>query len=196
MGKTKENKKGKYGFILVIIVLLIGVLIFINYKRIRALNNLNRILEPTKIETNVKIPEGILMVTNEYSGDIESFKVVLKSLDDFVYNVVPRYVKETRNASDDNLKTFYEINKDVIAMECGLDTFEDYNKLVKELSKIKGDELKVKDYYIETTSIDVKYNRVEAILVIQCEGEENLEVRISLNSITKVEYSPIIYKAK
>ena len=173
MGKTKEKKKGKYGFILVIIVLLIGVLIFINYKRIRALNNLNRILEPTKIETNVKIPEGILMVTNEYSGDIESFKVVLKSLDDFVYNVVPRYVKETRNTSDDNLKTFYEINKDVIAMECGLDTFEDYNKLVKELSKIKGDELKVKDYYIETTSIDVKYNRVEAILVIQCEGEEN-----------------------
>lgn len=194
--KTNNNeliiKNIKKGILLIIIGALIVTLFNLEY--IFAKLNLNKILD-SNISKDVHVPEGILRITSEYDGDIESYKVILKSLEDVAENVIPKYYELSVNKSDEEIKTYFEKHKKVILMETGIETVEEYLAFTETLKTLKSDELVIQDYYVDITTILIKYNRIEAKFVFEYENGQSVVLNARLNNITQKNASPIKYTA-
>ena len=195
--KKKTNneliiKNIKKGILLIIIGALIVTLFNLEY--IFAKLNLNKILD-SKISDDVHVPEGVLRITSEYNGDIESYKVILKSLEDVAENVIPKYYELSVNKSDEEIKTYFEKHKKVILMETGIETVEEYLAFTETLKTLKSDELVIQDYYVDITTILIKYNRIEAKFVFEYENGQSVVLNARLNNITQKNASPIKYTA-
>lgn len=197
--KTNNEKKNLFKILkillLIILVSCIGALIY-NYQYIMAKMKLNEILEDNKpLGEDVYYPDGLLNVTHEYDGDISSYKVVLKSLEHFAKDTLPKYYVETKDMDDEVLTQYYERHKKRIQVETGMETVEEYLAFAKYLNKFDFDELVVSEYYVNILAVDPKYNRVDAEMVFLTDNKEEIEVAISLKSITKKNTSPIVYTA-
>ena len=194
--KTNNNeliiKNIKKGILLIIIGALIVTLFNLEY--IFAKLNLNKIWD-SNISKDVHVPEGILRITSEYDGDIESYKVILKSLEDVAENVIPKYYELSVNKSDEEIKTYFEKHKKVILMETGIETVEEYLAFTETLKTLKSDELVIQDYYVDITTILIKYNRIEAKFVFEYENGQSVVLNARLNNITQKNASPIKYTA-
>ena len=195
--KKKTNneliiKNIKKGILLIIIGALIVTLFNLEY--IFAKSNLNKILD-SKISDDVHVPEGVLRITSEYNGDIESYKVILKSLADVAENVIPKYYEVSVDKSDEEIKTYFEKHKKVILMETGIETVEEYLAFTETLKTLKSDELVIQDYYVDITTILIKYNRIEAKFVFEYENGQSVVLNARLNNITQKNASPVKYIA-
>lgn len=196
--KNKTNnteliiKNIKKGILLIIIGALIVTLFNLEY--IFAKSNLNKILD-SKIADDVHVPEGILRITSEYKGDIESYKVILKSLADVAENVIPKYYELSVGRSDDEIKTYFEKHHKVILIETGIDTVDEYLAFTKTLNTLKSNEFVIQDYYVDITTILIKYNRIEANFVFEYENGQTVVLNAVLNNITQKNASPIKYTA-
>ena len=194
--KTNNNeliiKNIKKGILLIIIGALIVTLFNLEY--IFAKSNLNKILD-SKISDDVHVPEGVLRITSEYNGDIESYKVILKSLADVAENVIPKYYEVSVDKSDEEIKTYFEKHKKVILIETGIETVDEYLALTETLKTLKSNEFVIKDYYVDITTILIKYNRIEANFVFEYENGQNVVLNAVLNNITQKNASPVKYIA-
>lgn len=195
--KKKTNneliiKNIKKGILLIIIGALIVTLFNLEY--IFAKSNLNKILD-SKISDDVHVPEGILRITSEYNGDIESYKVILKSLADVAENVIPKYYEVSVDKSDEEIKTYFEKHKKVILIETGIETVDEYLAFTETLKTLKSNEFVIKDYYVDITTILIKYNRIEANFVFEYENGQNVVLNAVLNNITQKNASPVKYIA-
>ena len=194
--KTNNNeliiKNIKKGILLIIIGALIVTLFNLEY--IFAKSNLNKILD-SKISDDVHVPEGILRITSEYNGDIESYKVILKSLADVAENVIPKYYEVSVDKSDEEIKTYFEKHKKVILIETGIETVDEYLAFTETLKTLKSNEFVIKDYYVDITTILIKYNRIEANFVFEYENGQNVVLNAVLNNITQKNASPVKYIA-
>ena len=182
----------KKGILLIIIGALIVTLFNLEY--IFAKSNLNKILD-SKISDDVHVPEGVLRITSEYNGDIESYKVILKSLADVAENVIPKYYELSVNKSDEEIKTYFEKHKKVILIETGIETVDEYLAFTETLKTLKSNEFVIKDYYVDITTILIKYNRIEANFVFEYENGQNVVLNAVLNNITQKNASPVKYIA-
>lgn len=194
--KTNNNeliiKNIKKGILLIIIGALIVTLFNLEY--IFAKSNLNKILD-SKISDDVHVPEGVLRITSEYNGDIESYKVILKSLADVAENVIPKYYEVSVDKSDEEIKTYFEKHKKVILIETGIETVDEYLAFTETLKTLKSNEFVIKDYYVDITTILIKYNRIEANFVFEYENGQNVVLNAVLNNITQKNASPVKYIA-
>ena len=196
--KNKTNntdliiKNVKKGILLIIIGALIVTLFNLEY--IFAKSNLNKILD-SNISKDVHVPEGILRVTSEYNGDIESYKVVLKSIADVAENVIPKYYEVTVGKSTDELKTYFEKHHKVILIETGIETADEYLAFAETLKTLNSNEFVVQDYYVDITTILIKYNRIETNIVFEYENGQSVVLNAVLNNITPKDASPIKYLA-
>ena len=195
--KKKTNneliiKNIKKGILLIIIGALIVTLFNLEY--IFAKSNLNKILD-SKISDDVHVPEGVLRITSEYNGDIESYKVILKSLADVAENVIPKYYEVSVDKSDEEIKTYFEKHKKVILIETGIETVDEYLAFTETLKTLKSNEFVIKDYYVDITTILIKYNRIEANFVFEYENGQNVVLNAVLNNITQKNASPVKYIA-
>ena len=180
-----------------IVLIIIGALIvtLFNLEYILAKLTLNKILDKTDIESDIYIPEGILRITSEYKGDIESYKVVLKSLDNIANNVIPKYYEKINGKTDEELKSDFENRKKVILIETGIETSEEYINFAKHLSTLSNENLIVQDYYVDITTIVIKYNRIESNIIFEYENGQEIALKITLKNITQEDVSPIKYTA-
>lgn len=198
--KEKKNdnseliiKNIKKGILLIIIGTLIVTLFNLEYLFARA--NLNKILDANNFNKDTYVPEGILRITSEYKGDISSYKVILKSIEDVAKNVIPKYKEIANNKSDEELTTYFDKHVKVILMETGIETAEEFVKFAKHLNSLKGDNFVVQDYYVDITTIIVKYNRVETNMIFEYENGQSIALNLVLKNITQKNVSPIKYIA-
>lgn len=191
---TKQNLKAKL-IVVILIVVLIGILIcLLNYDYISAKNKLKEINNLNMAE-DIYIPEGILRVTSLYEGDVESYKVVLKSLEYTSKVIIPKYILETRDMSDEDLKKYYESEEKIIKIETGIEEVDDFVAFAKVLQEIKGDTFTIKDYYVDITSVTEKFNRVQAIMTFEYEEGQKVDLKIVLERIIHKNVSPLKYKS-
>lgn len=194
--KTNNNeliiKNIKKGILLIIIGALIVTLFNLEY--IFAKLNLNNILD-SNISDDIHVPEGILRITSEYNGDIESYKVILKSLADVAENVIPKYYELSVDKSDEEIKKYFEKHHKVILIETGIETVDEYLAFTETLKSLKSNEFVIQDYYVDITTILIKYNRIEAKFVFEYENGQSIVLNARLNNITQKNASPIKYTA-
>lgn len=196
--KNKTNnteliiKNIKKGILLIIIGALIVTLFNLEY--IFAKANLNKILD-SKIADDIHVPEGILRITSKYKGDIESYKVILKSLADVAENVIPKYYELSVGKTDEEIKTYFEKHHKVILIETGLETADEYLAFTKTLNTLKSNEFVIQDYYVDIATILIKYNRIETNIVFEYENGQTVVLNAVLNNITQNNASPIKYTA-
>ena len=110
-------------------------------------------------------------------------------------NVIPKYYELSVNKSDEEIKTYFEKHKKVILMETGIETVEEYLAFTETLKTLKSDELVIQDYYVDITTILIKYNRIEAKFVFEYENGQSVVLNARLNNITQKNASPIKYTA-
>ena len=193
--KTKQNLKAKI-IVATIIIILIGVLIcLLNYEYISAKQKLNDINDITDVENDIYIPEGILRVTSSYEGDVQSYKVVLKSLQHTAEVVIPKYAVALRGKSDEDLKNYYDKNEKIVKIETGIEEVEDFVEFGKALNTLQGDTFTVKDYYVDITSVTEKFNRVEALMTFEYREGQSIDLKIVLERIIHKNVSPLKYLA-
>ena len=80
-------------------------------------------------------------------------------------------------------------------METGIETAEEFIKFAKHLNSLQGDNFVVQDYYVDITTIIVKYNRVETNMIFEYENGQSIALNLVLKNITQKNVSPIKYIA-
>ena len=189
---TKQNLKAKI-IVATIIIILIGVLIYLlNYDYISAKQKINDI---TDIAEDIYIPEGILRVTSSYEGDVQSYKVVLKSLEHAAEVVIPKYAVALRGKTDEDLIKYYEKNEKIVKIETGIEEVEDFVEFGKVLNTLQGDTFTIKDYYVDIISVTEKFNRVEALMTFEYSEGQSIDLKIVLERIIHKNVSPLKYLA-
>ena len=192
---TKQNLKAKI-IVATIIIILIGVLIYLlNYDYISANQKLNEINDITDIAEDIYIPEGILRVTSSYEGDVQSYKVVLKSLEHAAEVVIPKYAVALRGKTDEDLIKYYEKNEKIVKIETGIEEVEDFVEFGKVLNTLQGDTFTIKDYYVDIISVTEKFNRVEALMTFEYSEGQSIDLKIVLERIIHKNVSPLKYLA-
>lgn len=192
---TKQNLKAKI-IVATIIIILIGVLIYLlNYDYISAKQKLNEINDITDIAEDIYIPEGILRVTSSYEGDVQSYKVVLKSLEHAAEVVIPKYAVALRGKTDEDLIKYYEKNEKIVKIETGIEEVEDFVEFGKVLNTLQGDTFTIKDYYVDIISVTEKFNRVEALMTFEYSEGQSIDLKIVLERIIHKNVSPLKYLA-
>ena len=192
---TKQNLKAKI-IVATIIIILIGVLIYLlNYDYISAKQKLNEINDITDIAEDIYIPEGILRVTSSYEGDVQSYKVVLKSLEHAAEVVIPKYAVALREKTDEDLIKYYEKNEKIVKIETGIEEVEDFVEFGKVLNTLQGDTFTIKDYYVDIISVTEKFNRVEALMTFEYSEGQSIDLKIVLERIIHKNVSPLKYLA-
>lgn len=192
---TKQNLKAKI-IVATIIIILIGVLIYLlNYDYISAKQKLNEINDITDIAEDIYIPEGILRVTSSYEGDVQSYKVVLKSLEHAAEVVIPKYAVALRGKTDEDLIKYYEKNEKIVKIETGIEEVEDFVEFGKVLNTLQGDTFTIKDYYVDIISVTEKFNRVEALMTFEYSEGQSIDFKIVLERIIHKNVSPLKYLA-
>lgn len=192
---TKQNLKAKI-IVATIIIILIGVLIYLlNYDYISAKQKLNEINDITDIAEDIYIPEGILRVTSSYEGDVQSYKVVLKSLEHAAEVVIPKYAVALRGKTDEDLIKYYEKNEKIVKIETGIEEVEDFVEFGRVLNTLQGDTFTIKDYYVDIISVTEKFNRVEALMTFEYSEGQSIDLKIVLERIIHKNVSPLKYLA-
>lgn len=192
---TKQSLKAKI-IVLTTIIILIGVLIcLLNYEYISVKQKLDDINDITDIANDIYIPEGILRVTSSYEGDVQSYKVVLKSLEHTAEVVIPKYVVALRGKTEEDLKKYYDKNEKIVKMETGIEEVEDFVEFAKALNSLQGDTFTIKDYYVDITSVTEKFNRVEALMTFEYREGQSIDLKIVLEKIIHKNVSPLKYLA-
>lgn len=192
---TKQNLKAKI-IVATIIIILIGVLIYLlNYDYISAKQKLNEINDITDIAEDIYIPEGILRVTSSYEGDVQSYKVVLKSLEHAAEVVIPKYAVALRGKTDEDLIKYYEKNEKIVKIETGIEEVEDFVEFGKVLNTLQGDTFTIKDYYVDIISVTEEFNRVEALMTFEYSEGQSIDLKIVLERIIHKNVSPLKYLA-
>jgi hypothetical protein len=181
-------------FLLIVLICILSVLIYI-YTTDKLTISEQKLKYINSDEWNGELyPEGMPNLFRNYSGNL-TCQNIGKSFDYVVNVVVPKYAKEFRNSDENEINTYFETNKDVIALEVGIKNNEDFNKLVSKIkASIKKDEIEFESFYVDADSIKQYSNITRTNLYIKYKECEELVLNVKINGNKISNSSAVEYK--
>lgn len=180
--------------LLIILIILLTIFLYIKVK--------NR---PTEIEQKFQYinsdewngelyPEGMPKLFRSYSGNL-TCQNIGKSFNYVVNDVIPNYSKMLKDHDETYIKTYFDENKEDIAMDVGIKNSEDfYNFIEKIKESIKIDDVEFESFYIDTDSIKQQSNITKTKLCIKYKNCDQLDINIKISGNKNQKSSAIEYK--
>lgn len=185
----------KISLIVLIILLVITTFYYIKNKdKIITLDNLTYINNDTEWESGTVFPEGISALGRAYTGEM-TVKDITKSMLYFSNSVIPRYYINLKNASDDEIRKYYEKNKELIYIDIGINELEDFIEIIKVIQKFKTENLNLESYRIDIDTIRTQNANVFSTLYLKYEGNDEINFTTKVEYYKKEDHSTVIYKA-
>ena len=166
-----ERKNILFSILVVINILIFIILIIINNKVIKNLKNIkygniNYETKEKTVEEDMKIyPQGSFKIAYLYKGEVKLDMLYIKLYK--LVNYLPKLYSKTKDLKKEELKTFYEMNKDDIIKNIEVSDYNQFEVLINMLSLYKDNE-------------DIKYSDVIIDENSYKENEENVEFNINI----------------
>lgn len=190
--KILKNKIIKKIFIFCILILAIIILLIL-------INNINEndIEEKLKYingtEWNDEIyPEGMPTLFRLYEGKLTSQNIG-KSIFYAITEVFPKYNRELKEATNDQIKKYYEKNKSEIFKSIGSVSETEFILLVNEIKSLAIDKYELESFYIDIDSIIIKNGYLKSNLYIKYKNSEEIYVKIQVLNDFKTDTSSVKY---
>lgn len=117
------------------------------------------------------VPQGVITLIREYEGEVEIEEWYVH-----LYSFVNDYIPEIRSS---NISKYYEDNYLDIKQDLGIDSYEQFEVLAKEIKKIsKG--AKFKNSEFDVSAMDVQNDFICAKLTIFFKNGESLNVKFTI----------------
>lgn len=194
------NKKIKKMIILITTILIISILVIIvyctlNYEKLKAKRQLNYINNSSKWDATIVYPEGAPVLKRTYEGEM-TIKDIGKSIHYFTLEVIPKYYENLKNATDEEIKLYFEENKDIILMEIGSDDFKTFKGIIDLLKTLKGEELEFLSYRLDKETVRKNNSSTTANLYITYKENDELGFKIEVKDSLERNKSSVEYSIK
>ncbi len=142
MKKEKYIKIATIIFIILLVLLITFVIIY-NVLKEKDEPIYEENLEAQKevdeeyLEKQMIIPEEYNFLVRLYEGNLNE-KVFYSAIYKLVFEEIPEISNNLKNKSAEEIESYYQNNKERIYSNLGIDNFEDYNKIVQEVSKLEN----------------------------------------------------------
>lgn len=171
-----KNKKVKKILILLVIciLLLFSLLLFILFNsELKAQRELNVTLISNEMDEHLELPKGLYKLIEIYKGELTT-EIISKQYNKIAKVFIPKYYEDCKNLNDSELNKYFNKNKKVIYIELGYETYEEFNKFIKELSNLTGNKLVFESYEIPIDSIEKTDIGYSAYISIKYENNETI----------------------
>lgn len=185
----KDNKKIR-SILLIVFAFLTAILFLIIFMYYNLSQNSNdkdyenvvkKVNEQYKEQGKI-VPENYNFLIRLYEGDVQSDEIYSK-IYNLVYKVIPDIKNNLENLSNEEIKKYYEKNKEEIISVMGIDDFENYLLLVQKVCKLENIEY-------NNCEFDVKnyvYNENEDYSKVNLKIKFSSSISVELNIKNKVE---------
>lgn len=154
MNKRNKIKNKLFIIIMLLLILLILILSYILLNsNVRAKNKLEEILVSDEMDDNLILPKGLYKLIEVYDG-VFTTENIAKKYNDFATNIIPRYYKNCKNLSPDELNSFFNKNKNLIFMELRYKDYNDFKDFIEKVKELNGDLLEFESYEILIDSVE------------------------------------------
>lgn len=157
------EKKIKKMLILLSIILVIFILIYIFNPLSQAKFRLTDINKENKLNESVETVENIHYIMGVYKGELTT-QIMTKSYNNLAKNIIPKYFEFCKGLSREELGEYYKKNSDIIFVELGYESFEEFEKFVEKIKIIEADTLEFKSYRILDNSVTKTNNKTKAYI--------------------------------
>lgn len=101
----------------------------------------------------------------------------------------PEYLK---NCSDNNTEKYFNKNKDSIYLDTGITNKDDFDKLIKEISKLSG-KLELEYAIFDRETIKVNKTNLEVVLKIKYKDQDEISLNVRIknkqrDNVPSIEY--------
>lgn len=179
--------------ILALVILVgIGILLLLLSN---PLDNRLKYIYNDKEGTISQMPQNVSPLFAEYGGIINQ-RSIYKAMYVFVNDIVEEYyLKFKDNFNKEKIESYYDKNAVDIKIELGITEKQEFVDFINNLSKLKGDELKLKEYIIIPDSITQAARSTKFVLAVDYENNERVLFELYLLNSSDNTKTPINYKA-
>lgn len=196
MIKKKLNKKKILILVVILAVLLIFLILLLNSVKTKSELTLSKekLAYINSTEWNNEIyPKGMPAFIRVYSGKQTTHNIG-KNIYYVVNEVIPKYNKNLKDYSEEELKEYFEENRELILLNFGIRTERDFMNLMNKILKIDSNIFSLQSFYIDENSIKKEKTNTKATLYIKYEGSSQISIDIKvLNDIKENETSVQYY---
>ncbi len=142
MKKKKYIKITIFTFVILLILLITCIIIY------NVLKGKNEPIYEENLEAQQEVDEEYLenqmIIPGEYNFLIRLYEgnvnenVFYSAIYKLVFEEIPEINANLKNKSIEEIENYYQNNKERIYSNLGIDNFEDYNEIVKEVSKLEN----------------------------------------------------------
>lgn len=187
--KNKIIKKISILCVLILIIMLLIILIN-NIQENKVTEKLNYI---NGTEWNDEIyPEGMPIVFKLYDGKLTAQNIG-KSIYHVVTEIFPKYNMELKGFTNDQIKKYYEKNKNEIFKSIGNISEIEFISIINEISTLTKEKYEIEAFYFDINSIVIRKGYLIADLHIKYKGCEEFFVEIQVLNDFKADSSSVKY---
>lgn len=185
--KQKEIQKRRIILLIFILLIFLGVLMVVKFYLTKDKINFEYIYSD-EMKNGTFSPKMIHLVIAAYEGDVNP-KSISKSTYYMITTKIPEYLK---NCSDNNTEKYFNKNKDSIYLDTGITNKDDFDKLIKELSKLSG-KLELEYAIFDRETIKVNKTNLEVVLKIKYKDQEEISLNVRIKNKQRDEVPSIEY---
>lgn len=190
MSKVEKNKVLKV-IVLIVIVILIGVLIYLLNPKTMITSKLNNINEIGKMPDNEVFPKNLFSVFSSYTGSV-AIEVAAKDFNYYAVDGIPNYYKKCMNMTNEQLSEYYNKKSEMIRLELGIESVEDFISLMNEIIKLEGQKLELTSYETIIGTTSVNNNIAKGCVKFIYNENQELYLNYLLKSDNFVDEHPVV----
>ena len=167
------KEKVRNSIIIVGIILVIAIIVLLLNTNFIKLQKLKKINEENKMNSEMPIPENLYLIMAIYNGDLTT-EIISKTYNNFAVNVLPKYYKACNEKSSEEIKKYFNKNKNSIYIELGYENETEFESFINSLKKLEGEKLEFESYRILQKTVEKSYNNVNAYIAIKYKNNNEI----------------------
>lgn len=195
MSKIKNYKKKIAILIFILVIVMIALIILL--KVFEANDDLaiskEKLAYINSEEWNDELfPKGMPAFLRSYSGEQTSYNIG-KNIYYVADELIPKYNKNLKDLSEQELKEYFEENRELIEINFGVRTERDFMTLMKKILKINSTSFQLQNFYIDESSVMKSDSNTKATLYIKYDGADEIKIDIKVYNQLQETVSSIMY---
>ena len=194
--KIKRRKIILLILILIVLILILGFILLILSTRPTtadlATEKLDYINDSEQWNDETVYPDYSAAFGRAYQGDLTIMDIG-KSMYYVATEVLPKYYKDLKDASDKEIEKYYDKESESICINLAIKNKVKFVNLIKELQKLSGDTITWKSYRIDLDTITTGANYTKAVLYITYQENKEIPINITANNTISPNYSTVEY---
>lgn len=191
--KVDIKKIEKILLILLVIIFILGIVIIYISKNDKTVLSKEKLDYIYSEEWNDEIfPEGMPKFFREYDGNLTAQNIG-KSISHVTNEIIPQYNKLLKDKNEEQIKEYFNLNQDVIALDLGINEENEFIQFINEISKIDLSNFELEKYYIDEETIYSNSTYATGDLYITYKECEEISLKIKVDRDKHANISSIKY---